>query len=142
MKHTFPAKIRNVKLRFHNPDFIRKFLIDNDGKDVYVSFEEDVPSKTDRQLGYYWGHLIPALCEKMGEFDKEYVHYVLKKKFLIDYKVIKEKTREYIRDMSFLNKKDAAEYIHNVYHLAFEMGAKVHPPEHYFIVKKGNKNES
>jgi len=130
--------VTDGKLIFENIDLFRKHLQELEGKNVEFVLKKLSSSKTVNQLAYYRGHLVPQIAKCMGEYDEEYVHYELKRKFLTKYVGDVDVTRNYIRDLSSLNKDETSTYIEKVYYFAVELGADVHPADRYW---KGNNNE-
>jgi hypothetical protein len=77
--------------------------------------------KTTQQLRYYYGVLIPALCEETGYVPVE-ADGILKKFFLT---VNKGTPKEYIKSKADLTVEEMSQYLDNCVTLCYEQGIYV-----------------
>lgn len=83
MKNLAPiwrGNIENGKLKLANSEMYGKYLCSLRGE-VELIVRKWKKKRTDNQNKYYWGVIIPILCESLGYFDEE-MHDALKWKFL------------------------------------------------------------
>lgn len=87
-----------------------------------VNFDENVEKRSLNANSFYWGILLPSLAETMGEFDLEYVHEVVKKKFNPK---MSNSGEVYGGTTTKLNVKQFRAYCEAVEHLIFELGGSI-----------------
>lgn len=66
----YNGTITNGKLHCTRPDLLNAWIQKNDGLWFRMRLEilgEAADPKTQQQLGYYWGLLLPAICERLRE---------------------------------------------------------------------------
>jgi len=67
------------RLIFEDTNLYREFIAGKGvGERLIVTFEEDKESrsKTQKQLGYWWGHVVPEIAKHCGYTDNQ-MHYAL-----------------------------------------------------------------
>jgi hypothetical protein len=79
----FTATIKRGKVVFYNVELFNTYLLSLEGKDVHVSIRKKQKTRSNNQNAFYWGVVIPLLCETTGYTDEE-MHEALKMIFLID----------------------------------------------------------
>lgn len=79
----FTATVKNNKVVFYNVDLFNNYLHSFEGKDVHVIVRQKKKIRSVNQNSFYWGCVIPLLCETTGYGDEE-LHEALKIKFLMD----------------------------------------------------------
>lgn len=83
MKNLAPIWRGNVeegKLKLVQPDLFKRYLHSLRGE-IELIVRKWKKRRTDNQNKYYWGVVIPILCESLGYSDEE-MHEALKWKFL------------------------------------------------------------
>jgi len=83
MKNLAPiwrGQIENGKLKLVNQELFRRYLHSLIGE-VELIVRKWKKRRTNNQNSYYWGVVIPILCESLGYSDEE-MHEALKWKFL------------------------------------------------------------
>ena len=83
MKNLAPiwrGQIENGKLKLVQPDLFKRYLTSLRGE-VEVIVRKWKKRRTGNQNRYYWGVVIPILCESLG-YSSEEMHEALKWKFL------------------------------------------------------------
>lgn len=129
----FRAIKENGEFRIADQDLLDRYTSSlKDG--VYtVSVKKIRHNKTQSQLGYYWGVIIPMFADYYGCDDKE-AHLVLKS-LLLKKKVYSEKlgkTITVIKDLKNLDKNETSKYIDTVIRfLAIKCDIAVPPPNLY-----------
>jgi len=92
-KSKFYYQIINGELKLTNPDLFKTYVASLKSKQGMMTVEPTRNTRTQKgdisnitgepsnQLGYYWGQVIPILCDNLGYFPDE-MHHALKTKFL------------------------------------------------------------
>lgn len=87
LKPIFYGKVENGKLTLENPEQFRSYAYSFKG-DIQMTIEKKRKSRSLNQNNYYWGVVIPLLCEYCG-YTPEEMHEAVKIKFLITYPEVK-----------------------------------------------------
>lgn len=86
---------------------------------ITITAKRQRPGKTVRQLGYYYGIVLPLIAEETGN-DKDTVHAELKRMFCTERREWVNKVtgeteqREYVRSLADLSTKEMAEFLDRV----------------------------
>lgn len=80
LKPTFYGQIENGKLTLQDRDQFKAYVGTLKG-DVMITVDKRYKRRSDNENRYYWGVVIPLLCEFMGYTDEE-MHEAIKWKFL------------------------------------------------------------
>jgi len=76
----FRGIIKQGKFIADNQQRFMTFLYSKEGKVVECIIRPETKLRSRRQLNYYWGVVIPILCESTG-YDRDSMHEVIKGKF-------------------------------------------------------------
>lgn len=87
LKPIFYGKIENRKLTFDNTEQLKNYIANLKG-DIQLTIEPRKKNRSLKQNSYYWGVVIPMLCEYCG-YTPEEMHEALKIKFLTVYSDVK-----------------------------------------------------
>lgn len=68
------------KLNLSNPDSFKGELKKLSGKRVYVTVDEEKPTRSNNQNRYYWSVIVQTLANEIG-YTPDEMHEVLKAKF-------------------------------------------------------------
>lgn len=119
------------KLVFSDTDILRGWLDRYAGKTVDVTFQPHKEDKTQPQLGYLFGHVIPQITEYTG-YSEEEIYGILKFKFL---KVSPcgngYSDFEYVRSLADCSKEEVAKFIADCVRFGTEIGAEIYPSDKY-----------
>jgi len=110
------ADIKDNKLIIN--DDISKY---ND-KRVIVEIKEKKDDRSIEQNKYYWGVLIPCMCQAYGDNDTMYIHELLKQKFIVK---ISETGKVYSGSTTNLNVNEFWKYCNNVEMLIYELKGEI-----------------
>ena len=77
---THRGKIENCKLKIFNIDKWRSVLLDLDGKDVRITIDRDIDTRSTQQNRFYWLYL--GLIENDTGNNADDLHEYFKRKFL------------------------------------------------------------
>lgn len=83
MKLKFTGRIENGQIILDDQHLFDKQKLSLEGKKVDMTLEKYKTQQSIPQLKFYWGVVIPAVCEYVGDWDREAVHYALKEMFLV-----------------------------------------------------------
>lgn len=92
IKPVFYAKFDQSKITFYDPKGLNKYLKSLNDGEIQMLIEKRKRTRSNRQNRYYWGCVIPLLCEAFGWIDNEgpeEMHEYLKYKFLAKKRYIK-----------------------------------------------------
>lgn len=124
------GKIVNGKLRIlPSPDLLVEWLSRHENVDVEIIIRKPKQDKTLPQLGYLFGHVIPAICDVTG-YSEEEMYDILKFKFL---RINKDTTWERVRNLSGIESDRAvvAKFIKDCVEFGQSLGADIYPTESY-----------
>ncbi len=93
-----------------------------EGKKVKIEIKKLYNKRSIAANKYYWGVLIVAMGEAMGEKDKNYIHYLFKETFLNE---ITEQGNVYVKSTSDLNVKEFWNYCQDCERLIYESGGTI-----------------
>ncbi len=109
IKNRISGKIENGQIIVWNKSILKQY----EGQMIDVWIDKQRKNRTLSQNAYYWGVIVPLICEEWGE-DKNTVHDYLKKRFLSYRKVIKtpkgEKMVELIGSTAKLNTSEFTDF--------------------------------
>ena len=95
------------------------------GSNVQVLIERRAKPRSLQENGYYWGVVIPLLCEWSG-YTSDEMHDALKEKFLSEYD--SEKNLERIKSTAALSTAQFEEFLSKVRQWASEQGVFIPLP--------------
>jgi hypothetical protein len=109
------------------PETLKGWLLQNAGKEIQLVLEHRKASKTQNQLGYLYGHVVPAIAGYTGYSADEMIG-VLKGKFLTR-NLGTEK--EYVASLTELSKAEMSTFINQCVELGVGLGAEIVPSKNY-----------
>jgi hypothetical protein len=118
---------KSGKLMFLDTDLLRGWLSHYPGKEIQVTFDTRKQSKSTQQLGYLFGHVVPAIAGYTGYSDEE-VYGILKKQFLT--RNLGEEN-EYVASLSELDKASTTKFISQCVEFGLNLGAEIYPSDMY-----------
>ena len=81
-KSTFYGKVENGKLKMVNCKVLEMYVgMFPEGSELQITIERRKKERSDKQRRYYWGVIIPVLCDFFG-YTKDETHDALKWQFL------------------------------------------------------------
>lgn len=80
IRPVFYGKIENGKLQLEHPDQFKQFAASMKGE-IQLTLENKKRSRSLNQNNYYWGVIIPILCDYLG-YNPEEMHEAIKWQFL------------------------------------------------------------
>jgi hypothetical protein len=118
MKTEYLAEIKHSALPQKIQELIANDIVGNDGRWVKITLQFMDGSRSNSQNAYYWGTVIPLMQQEMkslgNSFSKQYVHRLMKKKFLsIDIEDEEESTTK-------LSTQEFTEYLSHIKQWAAE----------------------
>lgn len=81
MKPIFPGTVNKGKLTLHNPETFKTYFQKFEGKEVELTIQKKRKRITTPELRYYYGVILPYLCNYFG-YTPEEMDLILKYKFL------------------------------------------------------------
>lgn len=121
---TFVAhgSLKDGKLRLDNPRYFRTIIMGyEDTPKVRVVIEKDRGAKTRRQLGYYFGVVLPEIAGYTGHSTDE-LDRIFKAKYLVDKLQWRGGELRTIKSKAELTSDEMGEYISSVILEANELG--------------------
>ena len=116
-------------LTFSEPGILREWLIRYSGKIIDVVFKSHSVPKTQPQLGYLFGHVIPQISDRIG-YTEEEVYNILKFKFLrVDIGTDRERVvglSDTDADCGMVNT-----FIEKCIQFGTDVGAEIYPSKYY-----------
>lgn len=136
-----PLKLKAIisdsgKLCFSDTELLQCWLARYGGKTVDVTFGSHSEAKTQPQLGYLFGHVIPQIAEYTG-YSEEEVYGILKGKFLMYVLPGRDIPSEWfddtvcVRSLSDCNKEEVSKFIEQCIQFGTELGAEIWPAQNY-----------
>ncbi len=136
-----PLKLQAIisnggKLCFSDTELLRGWLEGNAGRTIEVVFQSPKDMKTQPQLGYLFGHVIPQIAEYTGYAEEE-VYGILKGKFLTTILKVKDPATGllvdtlYVRSLSDCSREEVAKFIQESVDFGLSIGADIYPAQHY-----------
>lgn len=80
----FSGKVENYRMELDDPTAFSNYKRSFEGKKIQIILRKYRTQQSIKQLRFYFGVVVPIVCEWTGEPDKEAVHYALKRKFLVE----------------------------------------------------------
>jgi hypothetical protein len=114
-------------------ELLKSWLAANDGASVELLLRAPNEAKTNQQLRYMWGHVIPAIATRTG-YSKDEVYGWLKYKYLrrqIDYRNEDGEPVYIVASLTELTKAEVAKFIDDSVSYGLYLGADICPPENY-----------
>jgi len=134
-KRKYSGKVINNKLVLHDKQSLTNAIKKLNGKYVWLTLEVAYRQRTTQQNRYYWGVVIPELCEFFG-YSADEMHEALKWKFL---RVVRDGLPDTVRSTTELSTIEFNEYIAGISEWAFADYDIVIPtpddvelPEHFY----------
>ena len=126
----FFAKIVKGHIVLGDAELFADYLKRYEGKDIEFCIQAKQHPKSQEQLGYLFGHIIPQIARHLGYTDEE-MYGLLKGHFLR--KVITAGiTRSYVQSLTELNRQELSTFIENCIRFGIEYGAEIFPAEVYW----------
>lgn len=126
----FFAKIVKGHIILDSTELFIDYLKRYEGKDIEFCIQARQHPKSQEQLGYLFGHIIPQIAKQLGYTDEE-MYGLLKQQFL-KRTTTTDTTKVYILSLSELNRKELSEFVENCIRFGIEYGAEIFPPEIYW----------
>lgn len=130
MKIKFLVNIHERAIIPENDHWFNHHLDKLEGKKLWLHLEDLKKQRSLKQNAYYWGVVIPLIADEIGEHDHNYVHALMKHRFLTKKKVIKNKVYEATGSTRKLNTNQFNIFMDKVIHWAnTELGLQIPPPD-------------
>ena len=109
----FQGTAFNGKLQYHTdtPAKIKQFLLSNEGKRIYVTFDIIKPSRTLNQNAYYHSVIIPIISDYTGDTPED-THKILKNEFCPRF--FDQNGNEYERSTTRMNTTEFKNYLERI----------------------------
>lgn len=124
------------KLVFNDIDLLKEWLSRYSDRAVEVVFQTPKKDKTQPQLGYLFGHVIPAISEYTGHTEEE-VYGILKYKLLkvhVPGRLAPDSIadeNDYVRSLADCTREEVAKFIDSAVGFGTQLGAEIYPPQYY-----------
>lgn len=129
MKQVLLGRIKEAKVQVQR--FFRKDILKWEGKEVEISLSEG--SKTQQQLGYLFGVVLPIVSEHTG-FTKEEALQVFYERFSTYHKEHNGRIYTFQKTLSGMTVSEASELIDKIVNYArMDMGLIIPEPDKEFI---------
>jgi len=111
-------------------DYIKTF----EGKKVEILITKFKKSRSVQQNRYYWGVVIPILCDFTG-YEKEEMHEAIKLKFLYEERVVKGLKIPTVRSTTDLSTIELMDLMRRIYRwAALELSVNIPDPDGYIHI--------
>ncbi len=113
MKYIFKASVDGGRLLIANLHKFKKYLVGNNGKDVFLTISDELP-RTFSQNSYYWGVVVKTIADHTGD-DKDSTHEYLKQEFA-PHKIVEIHGQiiKIYKSTSKMTKKEFVEYVDKI----------------------------
>ena len=116
---------RNWEVRLN--DFKKRFA----GMDFIIQIQAVRDGKTLQQIRFYWGVLLPALCDVTGVAKKDDIDIYCRNMYIKRYRDVHGASIGYLPSIKMsdleLDRVDFSKYIENCLHLLYEFGGSIPP---------------
>ena len=104
-------------------DGFKQHVLQYAGKEIDLIVKKASHDKTQQQLGYFFGAVIPSLCEVTG-YSTDEMYGIAKKMYLTRNP---DTEKEYVASLSQLNREEVSQFIDQCVNLAWDLGANCPP---------------
>jgi len=128
LKPKFYGKVENGKLKLQDREQFTSYVSTLKG-DVMITIDKRYKQRSDKENRYYWGVVLPLLCEYMGYTDEE-MHEAIKWKFLRKETLLQPKYEELptVRSTTTLTTIEFEELMEKIKIWAAEFGILIPDP--------------
>ena len=117
------ANVVEGKIKLSQPELFKRYLLSIKGE-IELIVRKWKKRRSSNQNRYYWGAIIPILCESFGYFDEE-MHEALKWKFLRN---VKREQLPTVRSTANLSTIEFKNYIDKITIWSLEQGIIIPSP--------------
>ena len=93
-----------------------------------ISKRDAKTNRSVQQNRYYWGQVVPAIAEMMGEQDHNEVHEILKAKFNLKIKIFNGTEIRFSGDSKTMNTAEFEDYLRKIRMWGDEFGCMIPKP--------------
>ena len=110
-----------------NDMLLHQWLMLHEGEHVEVIIRGPKYDKTQPQLGYLHGHVLPQISTHLG-YSVEEVYDILKYKFL---RVDRDTDKERVLSLRDCDRNTVSKFISSCVDYGLSLGCDIYPPDHY-----------
>jgi hypothetical protein len=120
---------------FDEPELFRRWLDRYTETAIEVIVQARKRDKTQPQLGYLFGHVVPQIAGYTG-YSEEEVYGILKYKFLKSRACLNSNAdsvhaEEYVRSLADCTREEVSKFIEQCVQWGTQLGAEIFPANHY-----------